>query len=82
MGLTHSIWPKAGKCYKISLSSLHLIAISVLPSTMELNSRSVTDELAADCRKATNALLPSHQVELKDGVLVDNSRDGHTRLQD
>ena len=52
------------------------------PSTMELNPRSMTEEVATDIQRAINALPPAHQVEPQDGELVDNPRDGYIRLQD
>ncbi|MCJ1346320.1 hypothetical protein MMC31_004535 [Peltigera leucophlebia] len=49
---------------------------------MESNSRSITEEVAADIRRAINALPPAHQVEPQDGELVDNPRNGYIQLQD
>lgn len=44
--------------------------------------RSTTDALTADIRRAFNVLPPAYQNEPQNGELVDNPQDGYARLQD
>lgn len=46
------------------------------------STRSTTDTLAADIRRAINALPLAHRSEPLNGELVDNPQDGYARLQD
>lgn len=46
------------------------------------STRSKTDTLAADIRRAINALPLAHQSEQLNGELVDNPQDGYARSQD
>lgn len=66
----------------MNVNPSHQIATSAPPSTMESNPRSIAEEVAADIRKAINALPPTHQVGPQDGELVDNPRDEYICLQD